>query len=520
MRTKIVAIIGIVITILLLGVLSYAYFSIDTNDNKNQEAVIETGTMRLKFVDNDTGFNGKLNFGESAEKLFIIENTGTLPAKAKINFIDMINTYAKGSLTYKLEYKTTEDGTTWIEVQGKKNIAHSSEAIDKLLASNLEIPVGAKYYYRLTVTLENLEDTDQTEDINAIFSTKFNLEDATNFNVGWLQQAVIDVSNNEIPANVNSGNPDFTVAATTDEGIYALEDDYGTSYYFRGASKNNYIKYGENKSGQDMWWRIIRINGDGSLRIIYDGTQGWANGVSDASRCAIQNQPWNSNDHDAKYVGWMFGGANGEASTSKEQAQTNETDSDAKVAVDTWYRENIVDTGYSSNVVDKIFCNDRRTDDYGFGEYSTFYKSSYDLLSGNQKFSCPEKNDAFTVGDTSLGNGKLTYPVGFLAANEARSTGQLAGDITDPYKYNTLSFLYKGIPYWTMTPSHSQTSEAPYTYVFNINNQGEITTYTSISHHAYSVGIAPVINLSVEYARALVGDGSRTNPYREVGVEP
>ena len=57
-------------------------------------------------------------------------------------------------------------------------------------------------------------------------------------------------------------------------GIYAAEDDLGTSYYFRGTSTRNYVKFGRNSSDQDMYWRIIRINEDGTVRMIYDSTVG------------------------------------------------------------------------------------------------------------------------------------------------------------------------------------------------------------------------------------------------------
>ncbi len=140
---------------------------------------------------------------------------------------------------------------------------------------------------------------------------------------------------------IQEGVPNFANPATTDEtadGLYALTDDYGTSYYFRGAVSNNYIKFGQDTSGQDMWWRIIRFNGDGTVRMQYDGA-GPAGTNTYTRGFALKNLEWNSNYNDAKYVGWMFGGANGSASTNKEQAQRNDTDLDIKTKVDEWYRE-------------------------------------------------------------------------------------------------------------------------------------------------------------------------------------
>ena len=155
--------------------------------------------------------------------------------------------------------------------------------------------------------------------------------------------------------------PIFANPATTDEtedGLFSMEDDYGMSYYFRGTAPNNYLKFGQDASGQDMWWRIIRFNGDGTVRIIYDRA-GPASSNTYKRGFALIDQAWNTNNNDAKYVGWMYGGMNGSASTSKEEAQRNETDSEIKIKVDEWYKTNIVDTGYGNFVADSIFCNDR-----------------------------------------------------------------------------------------------------------------------------------------------------------------
>ena len=76
---------------------------------------------------------------------------------------------------------------------------------------------------------------------------------------------------------VHETTPDFSKVATTNEGMYAADDDYTAttgmkSYYFRGAVDNNWVKFGKDSNGEDIYWGIIRINGDGSIRMIYTGT--------------------------------------------------------------------------------------------------------------------------------------------------------------------------------------------------------------------------------------------------------
>ena len=211
----------------------------------------------------------------------------------------------------------------------------------------------------------------------------------------------------------------FDAAATTAEGVFEMEDDYGTSYYYRGAVTNNYVKFA------GFYWRIIRVNGDGSLRIIYDGTQSYANGANETGRFISTGQKYNYNYDDVKYVGWMYGPNGTVASSSKEEAQTNTVDSDIKKVVDEWYKINIEDAGYGNAVSDTIFCNDRSTPGktttlwisdtgLGYGVEVTAYGALGRFMTGNNStslsakieiqptYKCLQKNDAFTVNDTSI----------------------------------------------------------------------------------------------------------------------
>ena len=97
--------------------------------------------------------------------------------------------------------------------------------------------------------------------------------------------------------NINSkGTPDFSKTATTDEGLFMTEDDDGASYYYRGAVKNNYVSFA------GFIWRIIRRNGDGSVRMIYSGKK-----TSDTGEnTSIGNSQFNSGYWDPAYVGYKY----------------------------------------------------------------------------------------------------------------------------------------------------------------------------------------------------------------------
>ena len=319
-----------------------------------------------------------------------------------------------------------------------------------------------------------------------------------------------------IIASSKGTRTNFDDPATTDEGVFEMEDDYGTSYYYRGAVTNNYVKFA------GFYWRIIRVNGDGSLRIMYDGTQAYANGIGNADKFIKTGQVYNISWNDNKYVGWMYGPAGTIASTSKEQAQTNTADSTIKGVVDAWYKTNIADKGYGNSVSDTLFCNDRTTPgkaetEYyrdtglGYGMNATAYGTFGRFMIGlsartgiQPTFKCSQKNDAFTVNDTSKGNGALTYPVGLITADEIVAAGS--------GKYGTANqsyYLYRGssYQYWSLSPNYFNGANSS---VFHVYPSGQLNAYDVSNGGA----VAPVINLSSEYVKTLRGTGTTTDPYQ------
>ncbi len=516
-------VIGIIVcSLMLVGFLgSYAFFIGQVGQNKNQEVTVETGSMALTFSDGNNGFNKELNFGESAEKTFTIENTGTKDGVVSVSWMNLINTYLEGSMTYNFLESDTEDGE-YTEIISNKNVPKTEVAEDRVLASGITIPAKTKKYYKLIINL-NYTDFDQTEDLQAKLETQFKITEGILKDLTPSEKTLA-----KLGKTVKDGNPNFAEAATTDEtadGLYAMEDDYGTSYYYRGATEDNYVKFA------GFYWRIIRVNGDGSLRIIYDGTQAHGNGSSSKDRLAITNQAYNMNYNDAKYVGYMYAPSGTKRSTSKEEAQTNDTDSDIKTTIENWYKVNIVDKGNDNYVSDNIFCNDRTIPGkeiigiesdpgLGYGINATAYGADARLGANSSgpnynnpvpKFKCENKNDAFTKEDTEKGNGKLGQKVGMITADEIVAAG------SGKYRTNNNSnnyYLYKGVAYWSVSPSTM--SGTGYARIFNIDKSGTLY-YDNVYSNIY--GAVPVISLTPEYVDTLIGDGTMSNPYREENLE-
>ena len=274
----------------------------------------------------------------------------------------------------------------------------------------------------------------------------------------------------------------------------------GTSYYFRGAVDNNWVKFGKDSSGKDIYWRIIRINGDGSIRMIYTGTTAPTEStkvVMTGPGTQIGTSKFNSSTDKAEYVGYMY--------TSGQQYGTS-TDSTIKTTIDNWYAgTTLKDNPLVSK--DQIFCNDRSpsstqtaawtsTGWYSYGAYGRLVSNKTPTLK------CPTASDKFTV-NVSKGNGSLTYPVGLITADEIAMAGGVNGSSNSSY------YLYTNQNYWS-GPSYFNGSTTS-AFEFYVGFSGGINSYIVYSDY----GARPVISLSSK--TKLSGSGTYNDIYTVVG---
>ena len=317
--------------------------------------------------------------------------------------------------------------------------------------------------------------------------------------------------------------PDFTKVSGNNggkgdgtKGIYKAEDDLGTSYYFRGAVDNNYVKFA------NFYWRIIRINGDGTIRMIYAGTSAHANGESETDSY-ISTTAYNSSYDDNTYVGYMTGST---GATTYANTHSNTNNSTIKGVIDTWYKTNIEDKGYSSYVADAIYCNDRSIANdsatntiltkvnsswtntgLGYGTNTTAYGGfKRNWVDRTPSLKCPNNNDKFTKSST-LGNGKLTYPVALITSDEIAYAGGSAYDYaTSSYIVNTEFYLHTpSYYYWTLTP---WAFAGGHSGVFNWDTSGRLGRgYVNYADFA----VRPSISLN---SGAITGgSGTMSNPF-------
>ena len=285
-----------------------------------------------------------------------------------------------------------------------------------------------------------------------------------------------------------------TVLSTSTNGIiFEEQTSNGTTYYFAGDTDENWVSFA------GYYWRIIRINEDGSIRMIYNGTTTAQTGTGTQIQASTFNNSFTNN----MYVGYMY-------QSNQVHGLTN--NSTIKGIIDEWYEDNIQGTSEEDSISHEAgFCGDRTpsTSDTiingngGTGTRTTYYGARIRLYADSNpdnaspSFECINDSDLFTTSGSSQGNHALDYPVGLITADEVA----YAGGMLD---YNNMRYyLYTDTNYWTMSPS-GFISECS---VFYVHPDG--TIYGEDVN--VSKGVRPVINLKANVT--LSGSGTSTDPY-------
>ena len=314
-------------------------------------------------------------------------------------------------------------------------------------------------------------------------------------------------------------NPEYIT-----NGLYSMEDEDGISYYYRGAVDNNNVQFGQydndyyvynynnryfqslascqeynsicsesNKvklasAGDKMYWKIVRVNGDGSLRLIYNGTSVNPDNSDLAHSYAVGQTPYNLNNNNPKYTGYTY---------------DNGTDSFIKREVDTWYSNALGSSSYDSKVSSGRFCSDssgyREETMMGGNVFASFDRlgSAYGKVMGLEMqenvtptLKCPTTSESY--------GGSYRLKAGLITADELVLAGESMGVIGNSYLNSGSSNIY----YWSMTPA-----------VFRL---GGAFVWDGFEHPGNYVGsdnaVRPVINVTTDNGFTS-GDGAASNPY-------
>ena len=535
----------VILSSLLVIVLSVsvAYFTTKILGT-GKEISVESADLKVIFTSGSGTINGtNIEPGwSSGENTFTVKNESNGTYKYNIIIKDLVNTFVtEGFLVYKI---TSTDGgynmTDFVDVP------KSSAKADMVLAENISIAKGATHTYTVEFKYLESEDVDQSADMGKKLSGKIFIEESK-FKGGTLSEA-IKFYNPTI-----STRSDFSTAFTTNTAntLYKATENGTDVYYFAGQDTtstpiNNWVKFGKYQNdlikyrgyysssstsykeyptmeectsatlynvnctaykyasaGDNIYWRIIRTNADGSIRLLYHGTS------TAATNAYIGRSEFNEKSNDSMYVGYMYG-----TSGSQESNRTNTNNSTIKTAIDNWYAGNMTSyTKYLSTIA--VYCNDREV---GSGTYSatgsTFYYAANTRLDTNKTptYDCTNDNDKFTVVASS-GNGKLTYPIALMTADEIAYAGGVANKRA-PMWYYTNSSLESSTGtelWWSLSPSHWLGGSARSWRVGGSDYPGNLIG----NFVNYSYGVRPVVSLKscIKYS---TGNGTSETPYEIV----
>ena len=486
---------------------------------------------------------------------FTLNNNSTSDVAYKINLIDL--TYSPNLATSDFKYTVTEieDGKETIKFEGDFSNLNSN-IFNAMPYTYFEKNTTKKL--RIYIWLKETE-SDQNGLENTSFQGKIEIESLFLSDIPKLNDVIIAsakeaVTNNDSTRTLYNETFDLNnitgVSAETDRMLAVAEDDYGTSYVFRGAVKDNYVNFA------GFTWRIVRINGDGSIRLILDGsldkvskdgvavyTNSNLQAIDSDGIVEFKTSPYNDN----AYVGYMFGEFDTN-STSYDEAHQNKKSSTIKTYVDAFYKE-YLSLYQDDYIADALFCGDKtlasisigsdnKRTGFGTGTINkTYYaaterlyystgttsittakptlecassKNATDTLTEKQRVYSRYTSNIDSSTNTSKGvlvNNDLTYPIGLLSADEL----VMAGAFTS--KNNTSYYLYdaykNGLSYnywWTMSPNRFTGSSA---YEFTSITTGLSLYYDIVN---FTHGVRPVINLK---AGILLNDGEGTvsSPY-------
>lgn len=284
---------------------------------------------------------------------------------------------------------------------------------------------------------------------------------------------------------------------STNNFLKSVQDDYGAGYYYSAETTNNNVIMDNN------CWKIIRINGNSSIRMIYNGPKDNNQCLSTRSAFNIGLAKYNNYNGDNAYVGYMYGST---SASSYENAHKNIFDSNIKQIVDNWYQSNLDNSNFKNHISDTLFCSDRSitgdTTSIGFGTTTvSHYTSRTRLDKGTSSLICSRKDDRFTVNDTTTGNGKLKYPVGLITSDELVETG-IRWDVDSPN-----NFLLENYTFWTMSPICYYDGTV-WAQVWSIVDNGRIN-FRTVNSESY---VRPVINLK-QGVKVISGNGTAESPY-------
>ena len=287
-------------------------------------------------------------------------------------------------------------------------------------------------------------------------------------------------------------NTTGTIYMTTEKNVHNTTDT--TVYYYAGNTTNNWVYFA------GFYWRIIRTNADGSVRLLYHGTS------TDTTSAYIGSSAFNSSYDHPRFVGYKYG-----TTGSLDNIRTNNTDSTIKGVIDTWYSNNLAN--YSSYLsITAVFCNDRNLQSgssYSDSSSFNFAVNGRLYTSKTPTYDCTNEYDAFSSSSDNT-KAKLTYPIALMTADEIVYAGGIYGlnNASAWYYLNSASGSSTGSNWWWLLSPRYWTSNIPIVlFVHNSSNLGKIESRVDNAKL-----VRPVVSVNSNFV-VKSGDGTASDPY-------
>ena len=526
---------------------------------------VSSADLKIVFTDTDGNIEGSnITPGWSNSKTFTVKNDSNGTYKYDIILKDLVNTFKTYKyLEYKItstdggynmtdysylpKSSTKEDVALAYEVSIDKGKTHTytieikyvnDEVVDQSIDMGQSLS-GTIYIREFTKPTMKL--TDKLMADNPLIKTRTTFKAFTETNTGTLYKATEQIGTNESKDVyyfagdaknnwVKFGKTKESSCTYKGKELFIYNDDTGfknvetqteCETYSLCSSEGIGPMLVENSSmcgnvdgtiltekatwngtsTKDIYWRIIRTNADGSIKLLYAGTS------PDTEKAYIGKSAFNSTDGDPMYAGYKYG-----TTGSLENNRLNTNDSTIKTYVDNWYKNNLTAyTKYLSN--DAVYCNDRNlASGQTYSTTSSFNYAPYERIYTNKQptYNCTNMSDAFSVNNTSA---KLNYPVGLMSIDELSYAGGQAGkSLTTPYAWyytNANGESITGIaPSWALSPYRWLGSSSIVWRVNGSDFPGRLVD----GYVEYSMAVRPSVSLS---SCNLIsrGDGSPENPY-------
>ena len=569
----------LVISIIVLIGGTYSYFTAGMSSGETEATLkVGAGKLKIKFANTNsvqiaenvqptpaktectkqTGayYCNQSEYTPVGTKTFTLTGTNTTNSsknmKMPYNIILIIpqNQFSSGALKYTLiGSKEANDNGQVVNIETWQDIPTGANTTGTILGSGYFMP-GENMIHTYTLNLYFPDNhISQDVDKNKIFGAKIEITtdeiEEENTKITWENpgtETLLAAIKRDNVVSEPLTVPGQEVSSDTEAVLASTQDDYGMSYYFRGAVTNNFVEYA------NMCWRIVRVTGDGSIKLVlynYNGLTGDNNTPSSSTPCNVTGDDltfardegnasvsaFNENYNDNAYVGFMYG-TPGTSTYAETHANTNP--STILIRLNDWYYNVLSQqSNFNDNqLADTIWCNDKSvvTDttfnpgsytlgtNYGAGTNVNYYGATKRLMSDSGSAGgtgpsviCPNDNNGgklskFTVSDTEYGNGALNgyAKVGLLTADEIAFAGGVYGETNSTYyiKGNAIS------SWWTLSPVDSL---GFCTDVWGVHSGGSL-----IDPGVDSAEISVRPSLSLVSSIKATGTGTATNPYKIV----